>query len=229
RRPLAVVRTSSVSVPALFGFLRPRLLLPESALRELGPDQLGDVIRHELEHLRHHDVAWNWFLQALVCLHWMNPFVWIAATRLRTDRETVRDLGVLDREPARTGRDYGRTILRVVESSARFRARALLVGILEDRSDVMRRITMIARYDGNSRRGLLLGAILTCLLALVVTAAAAEPPDAEPQANPKTEAPAKKAPKPAPRPWVLVTGYQADGDLFKKESRLDHAMEVVTE
>jgi len=71
---LAVVETERVTSPALFGIIRPRLLLPAGTLAELGPEQLRHVFLHELAHLQRHDIAVNWVMTLLQALHWFNPW-----------------------------------------------------------------------------------------------------------------------------------------------------------
>ncbi len=61
------------------GFFKPRLLLPPATLEALRAEELRYVIHHELQHVRHKDLLVNWLLQVVLCLHWMNPFAWIAA------------------------------------------------------------------------------------------------------------------------------------------------------
>lgn len=75
RTYLAVVETSRVKTPSLFGFVRPRLLLPAGAVAALGPDRLRHVFLHELAHLKRHDIAMNWLTAVLQILHWFDPEV----------------------------------------------------------------------------------------------------------------------------------------------------------
>jgi len=175
-RRIVVQQGAGIVVPAVVGVFRPRLLLPPAARMNLTPAQLRLVVHHELEHVRHHDVAQNWLLHAVLCLHWMNPLAWFAVRRLQSSRETVRDLGVLGRVRASSGRDYGLTILRIVECSSRVAAGPARVAILESSREVKRRIAMLARYEGRQPRGLLTGMLLTVALTLAAAVGASERP-----------------------------------------------------
>ena len=55
-----VVVTDAVASPALFGGLRGRLLLPPDLWARLSPAELDLVFRHELAHVRRHDLAAGW-------------------------------------------------------------------------------------------------------------------------------------------------------------------------
>lgn len=217
RRGIAVVVTDRTRVPALIGLFRPRLLLPPAILDRLSQQELRYVIHHELEHVRHHDLLVNWLLQILLCLNWMNPFVWLAFARLRSDREIVRDLGVLGRTTDTDGRAYGRTILRIVELAVPMRAPTARVAILETKKDVKRRVTMLARHENRTVRSAFGGAVITVCLALLATVAASQEND---EAAPDNG---------GDRPGVLVVGFAVSGDLLAKESGAAASLEILTE
>src|SRR6185312_2288701 len=86
RRPL-LCTTDVVRVPAAAGLWRPCILLPAGLPDRLSNDELRAVLLHELAHIRCRDIAINRVLAALHSMHWFNPVVWLAFTRLRGDRE----------------------------------------------------------------------------------------------------------------------------------------------
>ncbi|MCJ7674632.1 MAG: M56 family metallopeptidase [Sedimentisphaerales bacterium] len=88
---VGVVVTDKVKGPALFGFVRPRLLLPEGLIEDLGLDELYYVFIHELCHLKRRDVYLGWLISLLQILHWFNPLMWFAFHRMRLDREFACD------------------------------------------------------------------------------------------------------------------------------------------
>ena len=53
---LGVVPTKKVKSASLFGFVRPRLLLPEGMIETLSREELRYVFLHELAHLKRHDI-----------------------------------------------------------------------------------------------------------------------------------------------------------------------------
>ncbi len=62
---LGVVATDKVKSPALFGFIRPRLLLPKGMLETLSREELRYVFLHELAHLKRHDIYIGWLMSLL--------------------------------------------------------------------------------------------------------------------------------------------------------------------
>ena len=86
---------SELRSPATCYWLRSHVLLPTEMIPHLDSDQLADVLRHELTHVRHHDYLWD-RLAALGCrLVFFHPFVWLAYRRLRWERELACDHAVV--------------------------------------------------------------------------------------------------------------------------------------
>lgn len=166
-RYLAVVETSQVSSPTLFGFIWPQVLLPLGAIESFGRHRLRHVFLHELVHLKRHDVALNWVMTLLQALHWFNPLVWYAFRRMRADREQACDASVLSRARPGESRQYGLTIVHLLERFSRRRRLPCLAGVLEDNTQIRRRIEMIARFKRASGPSSALAVVLLIVLASV--------------------------------------------------------------
>jgi Tol biopolymer transport system component/beta-lactamase regulating signal transducer with metallopeptidase domain len=167
RTILGIVTTDKVKSPALFGFIRPRLLLPKGMLETLSREELRYVFLHELAHLKRHDIYIGYLSSLLQVLHWFNPLIWLAFHRLRADRELACDALVLARTQSGQAKDYGRTIVCLLERFSRPRHLPAMAGILETKAQLKRRIKMIARFKKNSYQwspwAILLIIILACI------------------------------------------------------------------
>ncbi len=164
---LGVVATDKVKSPALFGFIRPRLLLPVGMLETLSREELRYVFLHELAHLKRHDIYIGWLMSLLQVLHWFNPLIWLAFYRVRTDRELACDALVLARTQSGESKDYGRTIVNLLERFSRSQRLPAMAGILETKAQLKRRIIMIARFKNKSYQWSPLAVILIIILACV--------------------------------------------------------------
>lgn len=161
---LVVVESPGARSPALFGFVRPRLLLPAGAIETLSETQLRHVFLHELAHLKRGDIALNWLLALLQALHWFNPLLWLAFRRMRGDREMACDamaMGCLSPDEAP---DYGRTIVRLLEQFSIPRRLPGLACILEEKNQIKRRIMMIAKFRKHSLAWSFAAALLMIVL-----------------------------------------------------------------
>lgn len=77
--------------PAVVGFLRPTVVLPESLLRRGSREQIRHVILHELAHIKRRDPQWTLFCLVVQLVYWFHPLVWLARRRLSTLREVCCD------------------------------------------------------------------------------------------------------------------------------------------
>jgi beta-lactamase regulating signal transducer with metallopeptidase domain len=164
-RAVRVVATDGVDGPALFGVLRPRLLLPRPALTGLSLPELRHIFLHELAHLRRHDIALGYLVTLLHVLHWFNPLLALGLRRMRADREPVCDglaLSVL--APEETGA-YGRTLLRQVEQLLASRSHWTLAGLAADPGRIKQRIIVISRFRKETYRWSPLALVLVGVVA----------------------------------------------------------------
>ncbi len=172
RTILGLVVTDKVKSPALFGFVRPRLLLPKRMIEALNQEELRHVFLHELAHLKRFDIYLGWLMSLLQVLHWFNPLVWLAFYRMRADRELACDALMLARTEGGEPKAYGRTIVSLIERFSRPQRLPGMAGILETKSQLKRRLTMIARFKKKSYRWSPLAVILLVLLGCVAVPSA---------------------------------------------------------
>ncbi len=197
RTLVAVVVTDRVHTPVLFGFLRPRILLPQGLVESMDMDDLEYVFLHELAHLKRLDIYTGWLVCLVQVLHWFNPLVWLAFRRMRADQESATDAlalrGLNAGEPVR----YGQTIMKLLEGFSQRQYLPSVAGILEDTSHIERRIHMIARFNHSSRRPLLAMVLLAVLGLITLTDAQNKSQGGEPASRPEEEtglAPDRSAP-----------------------------------
>lgn len=90
RRTVRLVCSDRIGMACTCGGWCPVLLLPHGA-ESWSPERRRVVLLHELGHIK----RWDWLTQSLayvVCsLHWFNPLLWLAARRMRIEREHACD------------------------------------------------------------------------------------------------------------------------------------------
>ncbi|MCP4709570.1 MAG: hypothetical protein GY869_13165 [Planctomycetes bacterium] len=167
-RYLPVVISDKVKSPVLFGFVRPRLLLPAGIFETLSHRQMHYVFMHELAHLKRFDIGIGWLMTLLQALHWYNPLIWWAFFRMRSDRELACDSLALSRMQGGEARHYGHTIVRLLEYFSWRQRLPGMAGILENKTLVRRRIVMIAQGQKNSKVQMVLAVGMMLVLAGMV-------------------------------------------------------------
>jgi len=90
-RPVRVLESAVVQVPAVIGWLRPVILLPASALTGLTPLQLDALLAHELAHVRRYDYLVNVIQSVIETLLFYHPAVWWVSQQVREEREHCCD------------------------------------------------------------------------------------------------------------------------------------------
>lgn len=168
---IGIVETDKVTSPCLFGYLRPRLLLPAGALDELTQQQLRYVFVHELAHLKRHDILIGWLMAAVQVLHWFNPAVWFAMSQISSDRELACDELVLSHLGENESKPYGATILMFLERFARKPKLPAMAGIAENQSLLRRRISMIAKFKHRKISWVPAAALIVLLIGATFTSA----------------------------------------------------------
>jgi beta-lactamase regulating signal transducer with metallopeptidase domain/biopolymer transport protein ExbD len=201
-----ILLTAPGTTPALVGIRQPRILLPSDWQSRFTDRSLRHVLLHELHHIRHHDLLWNWAATAVQALHWFNPLVWFVVSRFQADRELRCDAGALAILSPAERLDYGHTLLRIQETFFAPPAIAGLAPCVRHHPTLRQRILMIATP---TTRQPVIQALLVLTLSVLVgysftTARAAEkevPPkvrEGSTTQKPSTESPrSTESPKPA--------------------------------
>src|SRR5438067_11662061 len=90
-RPVRVLESAVLQVPAVLGWVRPVILVPASALTGLTPLQLDALLAHELAHVRRYDYLVNLIQSVIETLLFYHPAVWWISWRVRQEREHCCD------------------------------------------------------------------------------------------------------------------------------------------
>ena len=169
--------TDKMLSPFVLGLFRPQIYLPTG----LGRREQEYVIFHERSHIKHFDhiIKLLGFLAA--CIHWFNPFAWIAFKLFCNDMEMCCDETVIREMGDDVKADYSATLLLVSTN------RQFLKGIPVDfgEGNIKERIKNISGFS-RPRKGVLavlVASIIVLILCLAstqkVTLANEEPAELE--------------------------------------------------
>ena len=102
---------SARGLPATFGLLHPKIVVPVDFEQRYSPEQRALMHAHERSHIRGGDLQVNAFVAALRCLMWFNPLLHLVARHFRHDQELACDQRVIARHP-HSRRAYGEAMFK---------------------------------------------------------------------------------------------------------------------
>ncbi len=149
RRPALRVCTWPIG-PAVFGILRPTLVLPAAIAAENDAAQLRIIIAHEILHLRRRDPLVAAVQLLSQCVWWFHPLAWWMNRQINQAREMCCDVQVIANlrcPPA----DYAQVLIDVLRLRRTFDPMPLSLGI-RSAQVTARRIDHIMNDAGNSPR-----------------------------------------------------------------------------
>lgn len=186
----------NIDSPFVIGVIHPRILLPY----HMEPEARAHVLSHEQTHIRHLDPLLHFAGTICVCLHWLNPLVWVAVHKMNQDTEIYCDESTLSIVEERQRRAYAKTLLSFAESQS-----GLHTGSAFGESNTERRVKNIMKKK--KKNFTVLGLVI--LLAVFCTAAFMTIPKAEEKRElpDPTNNPSEKI-TPTPDSESYITGFQ---------------------
>jgi len=220
-RPLTLLHGSRLGIPVTWGIVYPAVLLPPDA-EEWPESRRRFVLVHEMAHVKRFDALTQLAAQIAVAIFWFDPLIWLAAHRLRVEREHACDDYVL--RDGTTPSLYAGELLDMVRSlgtPAHERAAPAFAALaMARRSEFEGRMLAILdpKLDRHTldRRSTLLTGALVMLLVLPLAALRPFQPPTIPAAS---VAPAERAPE-KPRPVAnAVASRSCDSAILNTKSR----------
>lgn len=157
RRNITIRQYDCIHTPLTYGIFRPVILLPKESL-EQSPSTLNFILTHEWVHIRRFDCVTKILLTAALCIHWMNPLVWVMYLLFNRDIELSCDETVLHLLGRNRRSDYALALIDMEEQKSGFASFASGFG----RNAIEERIRAIMKMKKAS--------IITILAAVVVVA-----------------------------------------------------------
>ena len=140
-RKIKLCTSEQVRVPTAVGLLKPLILVPRWILRELSPDELNQILLHELAHFRRWDDWTNLAQQIVKGIFFFHPAVWWIDKKVAMEREMACDDAVL--AETHRPRAYAECLARLAEKSFVQRSVALAQAALGKMRQTSARLAQI--------------------------------------------------------------------------------------
>lgn len=79
--------STKITSPAVYGIIRPKIILPES----YSDKDIELILLHERTHIKRRDNLWRVIAVLITAVHWFNPFAWIFLKMFLNDLELSCD------------------------------------------------------------------------------------------------------------------------------------------
>lgn len=124
---LTIVQTSYTSSPAVVGIKKPMILLPEM---EFNHKELDYIIRHELQHIKNHDLFFNFLIELLCVAYWWNPLIYLLKRQVRDTGEVRVDSILAKNWKAEERLQYIDCLKKVCHNQAKFNSNQKLIAFV---------------------------------------------------------------------------------------------------
>jgi beta-lactamase regulating signal transducer with metallopeptidase domain len=200
-RRVRLLQATGPAMPMTWGIRRPAILLPAES-GEWSAERRRDVLLHELAHVKRHDFLIQLIARVACAVYWFHPLVWLAATRLREERERACDDQVL--RAGATPSAYASHLLEIARGLRAARATSLASVAMARPAQLATRLIDVLdtrrSRDTLSARSAVPAWIAA--IAVVVPLAAAAPRIAEPTAGLSSIDTITRLPSPGLKPSV---------------------------
>jgi bla regulator protein BlaR1 len=212
---IKIINTNLVKTPCIFGFIKPKLLLPTGIEKHVTRDELQFIILHELAHVKRKDILVSCIAGALQIIHWFNPIIWYSFYRMRNDKELACDALALSYVNPDDYINYGKTIIKLLENYKKITHAYGMACIINDKSQIKRRVIMISKFKKNSYKWSIIPVVALAIMGgIMLTNAKKSPVLADNKNNQILEANKSLNDKAATKENI-ITEYDVVGKSFK--------------
>ncbi len=167
KRVVKVYESSLISGPVMIGMIHPGIIFPKGIA---GQEDVSLILHHELVHVKKKDLWYKWLYQAVLSIHWFNPFLYLAGRKLNADCELACDESVLELLTLDQRKAYGNVLLDAAEYKMNFKKSMFSTTLLEDKNTLKERLYAILHYK--KVKGIIV-AVSVCFALLLLLAAGA--------------------------------------------------------
>lgn len=156
-RRVRVRQSYQIEIPRVTGILHPIVVLP---VERYSVEERDVVFRHELTHVKHHDILFRNLTMLLCIIHFMNPFAWWLNRQMRKWSEYACDYEICCRNHKL--KKYYDVILNMAEKS--MNAQFLSVQLLESESELQERMKHVMKcYKKKNKSKFVAGMLVACI------------------------------------------------------------------
>jgi beta-lactamase regulating signal transducer with metallopeptidase domain len=169
-RGVELCTSKDVDRPSVIGFFSPRILIPEELFNRLTTAEFGQIVLHEVGHLRRADDWINLLQKLSLVVIPLNPVLMWIERQLCLERELACDDEVL--RMTKAPKSYATCLTNLAEHRLGRRVAALSLGAWERRPELVRRVQSI--LQSGERMGRMQARVVMSVVVLALLGGSAE-------------------------------------------------------
>lgn len=152
-----------IASPIMIGFIRPSIVIPTT---QTDRKELSYIFTHELIHYKRRDMFYKWFIQAVICIHWFNPFVYLLGKEVNRACELSCDEIAIYPLDDKSQKEYGDTLLSSVKTDKTYRNSLASLTLTEGAEQLQERLGAIMNFTKKPKRVYIISLITVAVLAI---------------------------------------------------------------
>lgn len=153
-----IYEAENLKTPFVLGFMHPKIYIPTGLFTE----EKSYIILHEQTHIRRFDHVVKLASFLILCIHWFNPFVWIAFILMSSDMEMSCDECVLKEMGGNIKKAYSTSLLSMAAGRHLVSSSPLAFG----EGNIKRRIKNILNFKKPAAWTIVVSVILVVALSI---------------------------------------------------------------
>ena len=149
-----------ITVPMVLGVFHPKIYIPSGIEKKY----LVYVIAHERCHIHRKDFITKLLAYLIACIHWFNPFVWLAYHFMAKDMEMACDEETVSQIGFERKTEYARVLLQL---STAGRGKGFTLPLAFGEGDIKSRIKNLMRNKKTIKILTVIGVVLVCGMTVI--------------------------------------------------------------
>jgi beta-lactamase regulating signal transducer with metallopeptidase domain len=113
KRKIQIFTSDKIDTPVVFGFVKPRIILPLALTKGCNELELKHMVTHELVHIKRYDYLLKPLSMLVMCVHWFNPVIWMSFICAQKDMEMSCDERVMSSFDHDIRRAYATSLIKL--------------------------------------------------------------------------------------------------------------------
>ncbi len=142
-KKIKIIVQCHINSTALYGLFKSKILITKD-FENMDASHIEYTFLHELSHYKRGDIAVNYLLIFLRCVHWFNPVIWFLFKKIRRDTEIATDECAMNYLSQEEHKSYGMALINTL--SLKPQKLPNMLGMANNKANITKRIKAVAKF-----------------------------------------------------------------------------------